>query len=381
MTLGRATTGGTHLDFTRFCNVIDENPGVPVSTNDDVNKAVDAAKRAAEEWAEVPWDERQQAVKKFADALEALSEDFARMLNKENVKPVGLAYHEDLRCSPANAFILEPSPFTLYCGLKLAELGQQFCPPGVFQALSGDDELGPSLTEHLGVDKASFTGSTATGNRVLQSCSKTVKQVAVELGGKDPAIVCGDVDPLVAAPKIAIAALMNSGQSCIAIKRVFIFEAIYQKVLIAVVEFVNTLKVCDGFEENTFIGLITNSVQFDRVKGLLADIGDNQLKLAYDSTGLQERLKASSSPRPSRITLLTNRGSSRKKHLVSVVANASAESSNNASIFTDSLWVTRPDLPLLKWSEEDGVIKRVNNTEYGLGASVWTNDQRRPRVS
>ncbi|RYP59076.1 hypothetical protein DL769_008692 [Monosporascus sp. CRB-8-3] len=424
MSLKEVTTGGTHLDFTRFCNVIDgnlvgssksrcsinpstleENPQVPVSTNDDVNKAVDAAKRAAEEWAEVPWNERQQAIMRFANALEALSEDFARMLTKENGKPLGLAHHEVsyavgsfralcelsleeavieateerkaiVRYTPlgvvvgivpwnfpitiaasklgpalltGNAFILKPSPFTPYCGLKLAELGQQFFPPGVFQALSGDDDLGPWLTEHPGVDKVSFTGSTSTGKRVLQSCSKTVKRVTLELGGNDPAIVCDDVDPQVVAPKIATAALMNSGQSCIAIKRVFIHETIYRRLLIAMAEFVRTLKVGDGFEEDTFIGPITNSVQYDRVRGLLADISDNQLKLAYDGT--------ETSPR--------GRG-----FFVSptIVDNPPDES----RIVVEEPF--GPIFPLLKWSEEDEVIKRANKTEYGLGASVWTND-------
>ncbi|RYO75618.1 hypothetical protein DL766_005570 [Monosporascus sp. MC13-8B] len=406
MTLKQATTGGTHLDFTRFCNVIDgnlvgssksrcsvnpstleENPQVPVSTNDDVNKAVDAAKRAAEKWGEVPWSERQQAIERFADALEAVSESFARMLIKENGKPFGLAQYEisyavkSLRgpCElsleetvikateerraivstavakfgPAlltgNAFILKPSPFTPYCGLKLAELGQQFFPPGVLQALSGDDDLGPWLTEHPGVDKVSFTGSTATGKRVLQSCSKTVKRVTLELGGNDPAIVCDDVDPQVVAPKIAMAALLNSGQGCIAIKRVFIHEAIYGRLLTAMAEFVKTLKVGDGFEEDTMIGPITNSAQFDRVRGLLADISDNQLKLAYDST--------ESSP-------------GGKGFFVSptIVDNPPDES---------RIVVEEPFglvFPLVKWSEEDEVIKRANDTEYGLGASVWTND-------
>ncbi|RYP71243.1 hypothetical protein DL771_004935 [Monosporascus sp. 5C6A] len=112
----------------------------------------------------------------------------------------------------------------------------------------------------------SFTDFTAAGRRVLQSRSKTVKRVTpFELSGNDPAIVCGDVDPQVVAPGIAMAALMNSGHACIAIKRVFIHEAIYQKVVIAMVEFIKTLKVGDGFEEISFIGPIANSAQFDRV--------------------------------------------------------------------------------------------------------------------
>jgi acyl-CoA reductase-like NAD-dependent aldehyde dehydrogenase len=80
-----------------------------------------------------------------------------------------------------NCIILKPSPFTPYCGLKLAELAQRFFPPGVVQALSGDDNLGPWLTSHPGIDKISFTGSTATGKKVMESAAKTLKRVTLEL--------------------------------------------------------------------------------------------------------------------------------------------------------------------------------------------------------
>ena len=114
-------------------------------------------------------------------------------------------------------------PFTPYGGLKLAELGQRIFPPGVFQALSGNDSLGPWITSHPGIDKISFTGSSATGKLVMQSASKTLKRVTLELlvvpvlsfsqrdceaalmsnrGGNDPAIVCGDVDIEKVAPVV-----------------------------------------------------------------------------------------------------------------------------------------------------------------------------------
>jgi acyl-CoA reductase-like NAD-dependent aldehyde dehydrogenase len=80
-----------------------------------------------------------------------------------------------------NCIIIKPSPFTPYCGLKLAELAQKFFPPGVVQALSGDDDLGPWLTSHPDIDKISFTGSTETGKMVMQSASKTLKRVTLEL--------------------------------------------------------------------------------------------------------------------------------------------------------------------------------------------------------
>jgi acyl-CoA reductase-like NAD-dependent aldehyde dehydrogenase len=93
-----------------------------------------------------------------------------------------------------NPIIIKPSPFTPAGGLKLVELAQRYFPPGVVQVLSGDDNLGIWLTAHPTPAKISFTGSTFTGKKVMESASKTLKRVTLELGGKDPAIICDDVD-------------------------------------------------------------------------------------------------------------------------------------------------------------------------------------------
>lgn len=103
-----------------------------------------------------------------------------------------------------NPIIIKPSPFTPAGGLKLVELAQQFFPPGVVQALSGDDHLGIWLVEHPIPAKISFTGSTATGRKVMASASKTLKRVTLELGGKDPAIICDDVDIQEVAGKVRL---------------------------------------------------------------------------------------------------------------------------------------------------------------------------------
>jgi acyl-CoA reductase-like NAD-dependent aldehyde dehydrogenase len=103
-----------------------------------------------------------------------------------------------------NTMIVKPSPFTPCGGLKLVELGQSFFPPGVLQALSGDDNLGPWLTSHPIPAKISFTGSTVTGKKIMETASKTLKRVTLELGGNDPAIVCEDVDVADVAPKVCL---------------------------------------------------------------------------------------------------------------------------------------------------------------------------------
>jgi acyl-CoA reductase-like NAD-dependent aldehyde dehydrogenase len=93
-----------------------------------------------------------------------------------------------------NTFIWKPSPFTPYSALKVAELASKIFPPGVVQALSGEEDLGPRFTSHPDVAKISFTGSIATGKKIMASCAATLKRVTLELGGNDAAIVCEDVD-------------------------------------------------------------------------------------------------------------------------------------------------------------------------------------------
>jgi len=160
-----------------------------------------------------------------------------------------------------NVIIVKPSPFTPYCDLKLGEIGTRIFPPGVLQVISGDDSLGPMLTEHPDIDKITFTGSIETGKRVMQSCAKTLKSVTLELGGNDPAIICDDVDIDAIVPKIATLVFLNSGQICMLIKRIYVHENIYDMFRDALVTYAKTIKVGDGFEPDVLIGPLQNSMQ------------------------------------------------------------------------------------------------------------------------
>ncbi|KAJ1329893.1 aldehyde dehydrogenase family protein [Microdochium nivale] len=251
-----------------------------------------------------------------------------------------------------NVIIIKPSPFTPYSALKIVEIAQKFLPPGVLQVLNGDDSLGPMLTEHDGVDKISFTGSTATGKAVMRSASKTLKRLTLELGGNDAAIVCADVNPAEVGPKLATFALLNSGQICVAIKRMYIHESVYDAVLKSIVDYVNTLKVGDGFEENVFLGPIANGPQFERVKDLLQDIQKTNLKIAVGGT---EAYKG---------------GSSKGYFITPTIVDNPPEDSR---IVVEEPFA--PVFPTLKWSDEADVIRRANDSIYGLGASIWTNNR------
>ncbi|EGU73752.1 hypothetical protein FOXB_15734 [Fusarium oxysporum f. sp. conglutinans Fo5176] len=325
------------LNFTEFFNVIDgklkttketsqgvnpstleKNPPVPVPTREDVDRAVQAAKKASEAWAEVPYKERQALVAKFADGIDSIKEDLAVLLTKGTNPHYG------------NAFILKPSPFTPCCDLKLAELTLKYFPAGVVQTLSGNDDLGPWLTAHPGVDKISFTGSTATGKKVLKSAAGNLKRVTLELGGNDPAIVCSDVNVKEVAPK-----------------RIFVHESIYDDVLETLASTVKSLPVGDGLESTTVMGPVQNHLQFDGVKSLLADIQSHGLKLAAGSTSPSDAAKGyfitptviDNPPDASRIVVEEPFG---------------------------------PVFPILKWKDEDEVLRRANgNPMPRFGPQAW----------
>ncbi|RYC83885.1 hypothetical protein BFJ63_vAg13270 [Fusarium oxysporum f. sp. narcissi] len=389
-------------------STLEKNPPVPVSTREDVDRAVQAAKKASEAWAEVPYKERQALVAKFADSIDLIKEDLAVLLTKEQGKPLQLPHVgigkaiqflqgysqlpdpeeviEDkpgrrvvtryvplvpvflaaAKIGPAliagNAFILKPSLFTPYCDLKLAELALKYFPAGVVQALSGNDDLGPWLTAHPGVDKISFTGSRATGKKVLQSAAGNLKRVTLKLGGNDPAIVCSDVNVKEVAPKLAMAALANSGQLCIAVKRIYVHESIYDDVLETLASTVKSLPVGDGLESTTVKGPVQNHLQFGRVKSLLADIQSHGLKLVAGSISPSDAGKGyfitptvvDNPPDASRIVVEEPFGMFLFR-------------------FSDmTITLLGPVFPILKWKDEDEVLRRANgNPMPRFGPQTW----------
>ena len=125
--------------------------------------------------------------------------------------------------------ILKPAPTTPLSTLKFCELIKDVLPPGVVNVITDANDLGGELTKHPDVRKISFTGSTATGKRVMASAAETLKRITLELGGNDAGIVLDDVDPKTAAPKIFQGAFMNTGQVCVAMKRLYVHESIYDE--------------------------------------------------------------------------------------------------------------------------------------------------------
>lgn len=188
-----------------------------------------------------------------------------------------------------NCVITKPSPFTPYSILKFTEIVKDIFPPGVIQVLNGDDKTGPLLCEHPDVDKISFTGSIATGKRIMASAAKTLKRVTLELGGNSPSIICPDVDVPYVASQVALGSFFNSGQLCVASKRIYVHKDIYQEFLKAMTDVVKSWKVSPSTPDaGNMLGPVQNEMQYNIVKQYFMDAHNNGYKFALGSAEIKD---------------------------------------------------------------------------------------------
>ena len=220
---------------------------------------------------------------------------------------------------------------------------------GVVNVIVDQNDLGTALTGHPDVAKVAFTGSTATGKKVMASAAGTLKRLTLELGGNDAAIVLEDANPKEVAPKIYAAATALSGQACIAIKRLYVHDSIYDAVCDELGQLARATVVGDGLEPHTQMGPLQNQAQFERVKGLLEDARRNG-------------------------TVVTG-GWPIEREGYFVQPTIVRDISDNARLVREEQF--GPVLPVLRFSDIDEVIARANDTEFGLGGSVWSSDRER----
>ncbi|EGN93499.1 hypothetical protein SERLA73DRAFT_189665 [Serpula lacrymans var. lacrymans S7.3] len=377
---------------------------VPVATKEQLDAAIDAAATAFPAWAATPLEQRQSLVEQVGILLNADANQFAEILVKEGGKTKSLADLEvggtaawmlaakaqflsdeiiidtpDRRvvshyvplgvCAaltpwnfpltlliwkvvPAlvtgNCLIVKPSPYAPLAAMKFVELAQRVLPPGVLSVLSGDDDLGPWISTHPRIARISLTGSLGAGRAIMKAGSATLKRLTLELSGNDPAIVLDDVDPKVIAPQIFWNALLNSGQICVALKRIYIHDKIYDAVRDELVAFAKTIRVGNGMDPETALGPVQNKDQFTKAKTFLEDCKRNGHTIALGGT-VDESQKGYFIP----VTIIDN-------------------PPDNSKVVREEPFA--PILPLMRWSDEDDVIARANDSEYGLGATVWGND-------
>jgi acyl-CoA reductase-like NAD-dependent aldehyde dehydrogenase len=246
-----------------------------------------------------------------------------------------------------NTVVMKPSPYTPLSTLRMAEIMNECLPPGVLNCVSGEDELGQWMTEHPDIQKIIFTGSIPTGKRVMSSSSATLKRLTLELGGNDAGIVLDDVDPATVAPGIIEGAFLNNGQTCAALKRLYVHESIHDELCEKLSEVANAVPMGDGLNEDNLQGPIQNKMQYDKVLGLYEDAKANGGKVLCGGRIPDE---------PGYFmpyTLMTN--------------------------VTDGMRIVDeeqfgPLLPIIKYSDIDDVLEKANGLETGLGGSIWSSD-------
>lgn len=377
---------------------------VPAAGKDELDRAVAAARRAFKSWKKTSHEERQQVIQGIAAAIKENADELFRLLTTEQGKPHAQAQQEiygaaglaaaqstltlddvvnqddDTRLSrtrrvpvgvvggivPWNfpimmaiqkivpalvagcTIVLKPSPFTPLTTLRIAELIKDVVPAGTVNIITGEDTLGPLITGHPDIDKITFTGSTATGKKIMEGAAGDLKRITLELGGNDASIVLPDADVEKVAEQLFWSSFSNAGQVCIAAKRIYIHEDIYDDLSKAIAEYAKTVVVGDGSQQGTGVGPIQNKKQYERVLELIQDAKDNGYKFL---TGGDKDPSGTGYYVP--ITILDN-------------------PPEDARIVAEEQF--GPVMPLMKFESVDEVIERANNSEYGLAGAVWTKD-------
>jgi aldehyde dehydrogenase (NAD+) len=249
--------------------------------------------------------------------------------------------------------VIKPSEEASLSPLRLAELVQELdLPPGVVNMVTGrGSEAGAALAEHPDVDKIAFTGSTATGKRIVQAATGNMKRVSLELGGKSPNIVFADADLEAAVPAVAMGVYNNSGQVCVAGTRVFVERPVYEEFVERQAEFAGTLRVGPSIDPETQLGPLVSERQLERVLGYLDVAAQEGARLVAGGERLTDGALAPG---------------------YFVTPTVFADVRDDMTIAREEIF--GPVASLFPFDSVDEVIQRANATRYGLAAGVWTRD-------
>lgn len=247
-----------------------------------------------------------------------------------------------------NTVVIKPSPFTPLGTLRMIEMVSAVLPPGVVNVVSGGDALGAALSEHRGIGKLVFTGSIATGKKVMASAAPTLKALTLELGGNDPGIVLPDANVEALAEGMFWGAFINSGQTCGALKRLYVHDSVFDRTCAALADVARRTPMGDGMVETNLLGPLQNERQYRKVIELVDDARRQGAKCITGG----EPTEGPGFFYP--VTLVT-------------------DISDGVRLVDEEQF--GPVLPIIRYTDLDDVIRRANALEYGLDASVWGSDR------
>jgi acyl-CoA reductase-like NAD-dependent aldehyde dehydrogenase len=383
----------------------------PAASRAQLDAAITAARRAFADWSMRPEADRKAAVLKMADIIEANAGSLAELITREqgkplaglgsqweiggaigwtrftaslnlpvetiqddstakvtlHRKPIGVVgsitpwnfpvmiaiWHIMPAIQAGNTVVLKPSPNTPLATLRLGRLLQDALPPGVLNVISGHNEIGQAMSEHPGIDKIIFTGSTATGRKVMASGAANLKRLTLELGGNDAGIVLPDVDLDANIEKLFWGIFINNGQTCAALKRLYVHDSIYDEVCERLVAFAANIVTGNGLNESSHLGPVQNAMQFERVKGLV------------------ERAKADGARALCGGAPLGGPG---LFYPVTVLADAK----DGMAIVDEEQF--GPAIPVIRFTALEDAIASANASQLGLGGSVWSRDTAKARA-
>ena len=381
----------------------------PVSNASDVDKAMKAAEKAFEVWKESTPGERQKAINKIADAIEARSEELIQIESENTGKPIAVTRAEEIgpmldqirffagaarhlegrsaaeyfkghtsfirrepigvcaqvtpwnypmmmavwKWAPAiaagNTVVLKPSDTTPVSTVWMAELMQEFLPEGVINVVVGDRDTGKALVEHDIPQFISITGSVRAGMEVASSAAKDLKRVHLELGGKAPVVIFDDANLEAACEWIAVAGYFNAGQDCTAATRVLVEASAYDDVVALLSEQAKNVIKVGAPDEDVLVGPVNNANQLARVKGFL------------DRVPAHARVTAGG-------TAINRPGYFWNPTVV-------ADLKQDDEMIQNEIFA--PVITVQKFTDEAEAVRHANGVKYGLASSVWTKDHGR----
>ena len=376
----------------------------PKSSSQQVQQAVEAARLAQTAWAALEDSQRKAYLTRVAEVLTQNTPYLAQWITREQGKPlsgpgsmfemqacvgwtqvatslelpVEVAFEDDTRrdevhrkpigvvaaiapwnwplmiaiwqiipsLRAGNTVVLKPSEYTPLGTLEMVRLLNEVLPPGVLNTVCGDGMVGDALARHPDVKKIMFTGSEATGRKIIEASATNMARLTLELGGNDAAVVLPGSDPKAMAEGLFWGAFINMGQTCACAKRLYVHESQYEAVIQALKEVAERMPMGDGMDERNVLGPVQNRMQFDKVSSLVDDAKKNGARIV---TGGAPRGDGLFYP----ITLV-------------------ADIKDGGRLVDEEQF--GPVLPIIAYRDVEDAIQSANRLNAALGASVWGSD-------